>query len=121
MSDHYHILQVQPEWALESEDMGTKEKFWYQKPGDDGRNWLFKRPRPETGEHWAEKIAAEVAKVLRVPHATAKLAEFQDQRGSVSQSFVSDGQELWQRQSDHGMDGARLRPEHPTRSIGSFV
>ena len=95
MSDTYPIFRVQAEWILESEDMGTKEKFWYRKPGDDGRDWLFKRPRPETGEHWAEKIAAEVARVLRIPHATAELAEFQDQRGSVSRSFVSEDQELW--------------------------
>ena len=95
MSDNYPILRVQPEWALESEDMGTKEKFWYRTPGDAGKDWLFKWPRPETGEHWAEKIAAEVAKVLGVPHATTELAEFQDQRGSVSGSFVSNGQELW--------------------------
>lgn len=95
MSDNYRIFQVQPEWVLESEDMGTKEKFWYRKPGDDGSDWLFKQPRPETGEHWAEKIAAEVASVLKIRHATAELAEFQDQRGSVSRSFVSEGQELW--------------------------
>ena len=32
MADSYPIVQVHPEWVLEQEDMGTKEKFWYRKP-----------------------------------------------------------------------------------------
>lgn len=98
MLDSYPVMEVQPEWVLEQEDMGTKEKFWYRKPGDDGKDWLFKRPREDTGEHWAEKIAAEVAAALEVPHATVELAEFREQhgeqRGSASESFVSKDQEL---------------------------
>ena len=27
MADSYPIVQVHPEWVLEREDMGTKEKF----------------------------------------------------------------------------------------------
>ena len=98
MADSYPIVQVHPEWVLEQEDMGTKEKFWYRKPGEDDSDWLFKQPRPGTGEHWAEKIAAEVARVLGVPHATVELAEFreehQNRRGSASESFVSHDEEL---------------------------
>lgn len=74
--------------------MGTKEKFWYRDPDDDV-DWLFKHPRENTGEHWAEKIAAEVAELLGVPHATVELAEFEGRRGSASRSFVSDDYELW--------------------------
>ena len=77
MPDSYPIIQVEPEWVLEPEDMGTKEKFWYRNLTDGGREWLFKNPRENTGEHWAEKIAAEVANVLGIPHATVELAEFQ--------------------------------------------
>ena len=55
MPDSYPIIQVDPEWVLEDEDMGTKEKFWYRKPGDGENKWLFKHPRSNTGEHWAEK------------------------------------------------------------------
>ncbi len=99
MADTYPIIQVDPEWVLDDEDMGTKEKFWYRKPGDGENEWLFKHPRSNTGEHWAEKIAAEVAEVLEVPHATVELAEFreehQEQRGSVSESFVSEHQDLF--------------------------
>ena len=94
MPDSYPIIQVDPEWVLDDEDMGTKEKFWYRKPGDGENKWLFKHPRSNTGEHWAEKVAAEVARVLGISHATVELAEFEGMPGSVSESFVSDDQEL---------------------------
>ena len=60
MSDEYPIVTVEPEWIINPEEMGGKTKFWYGKP-DDNTNWLFKYPRPNTGEHWAEKIASEIA------------------------------------------------------------
>ncbi|MYE16658.1 MAG: hypothetical protein F4Y07_09280, partial [Gemmatimonadetes bacterium] len=94
MSDSYPIIQVEPAWVLDDEDMGTKEKFWYRKPGDGEKEWLFKHPRARTGEHWAEKIAAEVAKVLGITHAAVELAQFEEHRGSASKSFVSEDQEL---------------------------
>lgn len=93
MLDPYPIIQVRPEWGLNPEDMGSKVKFWYCNP-DDQTNWLFKYPRPGTGEHWAEKIAAEVASVLRIRHAAVELAECDGHRGSASESFVSTGREL---------------------------
>ena len=89
MSDTYPIVTVEPEWRRRSdpEEMGTREKFWYRKP-DDETNWLFKHPRPNTGEHWAEKIAAEVASVMGITHAKVELAQFQEERGSVTESFA---------------------------------
>ncbi len=45
MADSYPIVQVRPEWVLEQEDMGTKEKFWYRRPSEDESDWLFKHPR----------------------------------------------------------------------------
>ena len=73
--------------------MGSKKKFWYRQQ-EDGPDWLFKYPRPNTGEHWAEKIAAEVASLLGIPHATVELARFGDERGSASLSFTPSGMEL---------------------------
>ena len=99
MSDSYPIIEVHEDWILEEEDLGTKEKFWYRRPGEHGKDWLFKMPRQDTGEHWAEKIAAEVATLLGVAHASVELAVLRDgsqeRRGSVSESFVSANQELW--------------------------
>ncbi len=94
MSDVYPIVTVEPEWVINPEEMGGKTKFWYGKP-DDNTNWLFKYPRPNTGEHWAEKIASEVASVMEVTHAKVELAQFQRERGSVTESFARGGRELF--------------------------
>ena len=93
MSDAFPIVEVQPEWVIDPEEMGSKTKFWYRKPHDE-TNWLFKHPRPNTGEHWAEKIAAEVASVIGIKHAEVELATFQGERGSVTESFVPVGSVL---------------------------
>ena len=93
MADQYPVVTVEPAWAFDEEGMGTKRKFWYRDPNTQSE-WLFKYPREGTGEHWAEKIAAEVAGALGVDHATAELAVFGGQKGVALQSFVSDGEEL---------------------------
>ena len=92
--EFYPIAQVQPEWVLEPEHLGGKEKFWYLKPGLSEVKWLFKYPRPNSGEHWAEKIAAEIAGILEIPSARVELATFQGDRGSTSESFLRQNQEL---------------------------
>ena len=66
--------------------MGTKDKFWYRYPEKNER-WLFKYPRENTGEHWAEKVAAEIAKALNISHAEVELAEVDGVRGSTTLSF----------------------------------
>lgn len=89
----YPIIEIQPDWVLESEAMGSKDKFWFR--GDDGPEWLFKFPQANTGQHWSEKIAAEVADQLDILHARVELALFQGVRGSASESFARDGRELY--------------------------
>ena len=93
MPKPYLIFEVKQEWVITPEEMGGKTKFWYGKP-DDNTNWLFKYPRPNTGEHWAEKIAAEVAAVIGITHAKVELAQFQGERGSVTESFARGGRVL---------------------------
>ena len=56
---------------------------------------MFKYPRPGTGEHWAEKIAAEIAHLLEIPCAKTELAVFQETRGSASESFIGEYQNLF--------------------------
>ena len=82
------------EGPLVDEHMGSKEKFWYR--DREGARWLFKHPRENTGEHWAEKIAAEVIVRLEVLHCDVELAIFDGIHGTVSKSFAdeSQGQEL---------------------------
>lgn len=86
-------MEVQQDRTFKPEEMGTKDKFWYRDPRS-GRRWLFKYPRKGTGEHWAEKISSEVAELLGIDHARTELATFQDERGSVSESFVESSQHL---------------------------
>ena len=86
-------MEVRLEWALDDEDMGTKRKFWYEWRSPDEK-WLFKYPRPDTGEHWAEKIAAEIARLLDIPHARVELATCHGQRGSATKSFRHEKQKL---------------------------
>lgn len=89
MSGKFTVVEVKSEWERESEDMGSKYKFWYNNPVS-GR-WLFKFPRGNTGEHWAEKIAAEVASTLGMDHAKVELAVFEGRRGSTTKSFANVG------------------------------
>ena len=90
--DPYPVTEVLPEWNREREEMGSKRKFWYRRPGPEEEiEWLFKFPQPNTGQHWSEKIAAEVASVLEIPHARVELAVFSQEKGSVTKSFADNG------------------------------
>lgn len=55
------------------EGKGSREKFWVEIEADDVP-WLLKFPRPGTGEHWAEKVAAEVGNLIGVNCARVELA-----------------------------------------------
>jgi hypothetical protein len=90
----YPIIEIHPDWVLEEEAMGSKQKFWFRS-SDGEPDWLFKYPQPRTGQHWAEKIAAEVADALDILHARVELAVFQDVQGSATESFARDGRELY--------------------------
>ena len=93
MLEPYPVVDV--EEAIDPEAMGSKGKFWCLASGRRGK-WLFKYPRKNTGEHWAEKVAAEVAGRLEIPHGRVELAIRDGSPGTVSESFVdeSQGQEL---------------------------
>ncbi|MEO8717141.1 MAG: HipA domain-containing protein [Burkholderiales bacterium] len=81
----YEIIAVRPEEIVGDEGMGSKTKFWFRR---DGRRWLFKEAREGTGEDWAEKVVAEVARTAGVPAATVELAEFGGRRGCACLSFA---------------------------------
>ena len=95
MPDPYPIMEVPPEQAPEQEweDMGSKPKHWFR-PADAKTLWLFKYPQRNTGQHWAEKIAEEVAKKIGIDCARVELALCEEQPGSATESFLSDGWEL---------------------------
>ena len=94
MTSPYPVIDVDIGLAFEPESMGGKAKFWYRELDED-TDWLFKFPRPNTGEHWAEKIAAEVAACMEIAHARVELAVIEQTRGSVTESFTRRGGELF--------------------------
>lgn len=85
--DSYDILEISDDQLLETEQLGSKSKFWVNTDIDE-QEWLFKIPRLNTGEHWAEKVAAEIAALLNIKHASIELAEFMEVQGSCSKSFI---------------------------------
>jgi len=87
VSQPYEVRTVHKEDQSQIEQMGTKRKFWFQnKEGTE--QFLFKYNRPDTGEDWSEKIAAEIAELIGLPHAVVELAQCEDQRGVVSRDFT---------------------------------
>jgi hypothetical protein len=70
-ADYYPVIEVLPEEALDQEVLGSKEKFWHRHDSDD-LPWLFKFAPKNTGQSWAEKVAAELADVLHIRHAVVE-------------------------------------------------
>ncbi|MGB3650340.1 MAG: HipA-like protein [Rivularia sp. (in: cyanobacteria)] len=110
MADYFPIIQISPDAPGEEEQMGTKEKFWF----DDETlgSCLYKKNRPNTGEDWSEKIASELCELLHLPHAEYELATFQGDRGIISPSFLLEGGSL-----TFGNEIlSRMLPSYPTDS-----
>lgn len=82
---YFDVVPVRAEDSIRDEALGTKIKFWVE---IDGKRWLFKEARVNTGEDWSEKLAAEIAKLISIPAATIELAEYSGNRGTVSLSFI---------------------------------
>ena len=70
----------------DTEQMGTKPKFWCLDPS--GVEFLFKESRRHSGEHWSEKVAAELAAALALPHAEIELATCDGKTGTISRNFL---------------------------------
>src|SRR2546429_9483893 len=89
MQQSFPVFDVS-NWEIDrSEPMGTKEKDWRINP-EDGRRWLLKLARLSdrkavlyAGEDWAEKLAAEIAEQLGIPHARVELAILNGRPGIV--------------------------------------
>ena len=130
MSDHYYQVFQVPDSGIDPEDeperLGSKRKFWFRR--EDGVRCLFKFPRHDFGEHWAEKVAAEVAGLIGVRHAEVQLARFGDVLGTQSSAFA---EPEWLRVHGNevmvegipGYDGSRGygRGDHSIRNIASAV
>ena len=86
MSETYEIHDVTDWPQVATEQMGTKRKFWCRHPDD--YLTLFKQSRTHAGEHWSEKIAAELAGLIGLPHAEIELATHEGNHGTISRDFT---------------------------------
>ncbi len=86
-SERYPILPVPlPPEALEyNESRGSRTKFWVRVSGESN-SWLLKFPRPNTGEHWAEKVAAEIGNLVGINCARVELARCEGQFAMFGQA-----------------------------------
>ncbi|MBD3676056.1 MAG: hypothetical protein HUJ26_21310 [Planctomycetaceae bacterium] len=82
----FPVIDVSNWERLSMEQMGTKPKFWCQ--SEDGGEYLFKESRSHAGEHWSEKIAAEIAQWIGLSHASIELAVCNDKKGTISKNFL---------------------------------
>ncbi len=88
----FHSLELRvnapfPAESLGPEPLGSKRKFWALLEGEE-RQWLFKFARAGSGEHWAEKLGSEVARLLSLPAARVELATLDGQHGVLVESIV---------------------------------
>lgn len=88
----FTVIHVPSDAARVSEVMGTKRKFWFQ--DNELGSCLFKFSRQNTGEDWAEKIAAELCLAIGLPSAKQEFGIWQDQRGTISPEFLMPNEEL---------------------------
>ena len=73
----YPVIPIPARLDVE-ESRGTRPKFWVRIPPEHDP-WLLKIPRPDTGEHWAEKIVAEIGRLIGVDCAEVELAQCTEQ------------------------------------------
>lgn len=67
----FDILNIDLAWVLEPESLGSKRKFWFRPPMGK-KLWLFKYSEANTGQHWAEKVAEQIAEALVIPTPSSR-------------------------------------------------
>ena len=86
MPDSWYSVTSIPITEEVQESRGSREKFWVPRVGEPNL-WLLKFPRPGTGEHWAEKIAYEVGRLVGINCARVELARCGDRYATICESF----------------------------------
>ncbi|MBD8589212.1 hypothetical protein IFT92_15530 [Peribacillus simplex] len=86
---HYPIIDVS-NWLIDTtkgDGKGLREKVWLINPLTN-ESAMFKIPRENRGEHWAEKVCSEIANVLDLNCARVDIAKRNDIFGCLSYFFV---------------------------------
>ncbi|KXG09917.1 Serine/threonine-protein kinase CtkA [Anoxybacillus sp. P3H1B] len=85
----YPIIDV-TKWLIDytkGPGKGNREKEWILNP-ENLISGMFKIPRADRGEHWAEKLCSEIAKLIGFPCARVDLAIRNEVYGCLSYFFV---------------------------------
>ena len=85
-NQYYQVVPINV-LPRETEGRGSRRKVWVRWE-DDRTEWLLKFPRPGTGEHWAEKLAAEIGRLINVNTAIVELAQSGPELATICQSFL---------------------------------
>jgi hypothetical protein len=85
MTEQFPILDITSDMRIGTEPLGSKPKFWFWR---NDEKWLFKQARSNTGEDWAEKVASEIAAMLKLPTHHVELAAWEGRRGCAVKSFL---------------------------------
>lgn len=91
-----NILDIS-DWErdLKRQISGTREKFWVKEP-KSSQDFMFKIPRENTGEAWAEKVASEVGKLLGLDMMGVDLAVRNSTYGVIAKKFTSGAEEFYE-------------------------
>ncbi|WP_242634540.1 HipA domain-containing protein [Bacillus timonensis] len=74
---------------------GTRAKYWLIHPETEQR-FLFKIPKENTGEAWAEKIASEVGKAMGLSIMDVNLAKRDNTVAVLAANFINKQEELFE-------------------------
>ena len=77
---------------------GASEKIWLIDPKSN-KTGIFKYPKIKTdgsitGEYWAEKVAAELSKLIGINCAEIDIGTYYGKRGSMSYNFLNKGESM---------------------------
>ena len=89
MSDVYYTIHALPQApSTLPENRGSRRKYWLPIVGESAL-WLLKFPRHRRGqgEHWAEKIAAEVGHLVGIDCARVELARSGSELATICEGF----------------------------------
>lgn len=86
VTDHWPIVDVSA-WTIAGEETQGRQPHRWLSHRSRARTWLFKPVRPgrvrPLGEHIAEKVASELARLLGLPSARVELARRNHQVGCI--------------------------------------
>ncbi|WAA12427.1 HipA domain-containing protein [Fervidibacillus halotolerans] len=74
---------------------GTRVKYWIIDP-QTSHEYMFKIPRENTGEAWAEKISSEIGKLLGLSMVDVHLAVRKNIYGIIAKKFTSGTEEFYE-------------------------